>query len=121
MLQHPTRTALQEIIDNVQAAAMTEYRMLAGATVPHFRNSLLALINEINNDQLDEAIATKPLADLWSRADGASPENLSTGAEPGLCRRFGALVRLMTLHFGSHEGGCRWCRARSARGFFHEE
>jgi hypothetical protein len=64
MLQQPTRTALQETVDNVQAAAITEYRMLGGVTVPHFRQSLLDLIDALDHDQLEEAIATEPLADL---------------------------------------------------------
>lgn len=68
LLQQPTRTALQETVDNADAAVMAEYRMLAGVTVPHFRGSLLLLIEALNNEQLEEAIATAPLTDLWPRA-----------------------------------------------------
>ncbi len=47
-LQKPTRTALQETIDNADPAALTDYRILAGVTVPHFRPVLLPLIASLN-------------------------------------------------------------------------
>jgi hypothetical protein len=67
-LQEPTRTALQATIDNADPAALTDYRILAGATLPQFRAALLALIAGLNRKQLAGAIGSQPLADLWPRA-----------------------------------------------------
>lgn len=67
LLLQPTRTALQETVDNADPAALTEYRMLAGVTVPHFRNALLNVIAGLDRNHLANAIATQPLADLWPR------------------------------------------------------
>lgn len=68
LLQEPTRTALQQTVDNTNSARLTEYRILAGVTVPHFRDSLLGVINELDREQLAAAIAFQPLAELWVRA-----------------------------------------------------
>lgn len=68
LLLEPTRMALQATVDNADAAALTDYRMLAGVTLPHFRASLLAVIAALNDEHLANAIAMQPLADLWPRA-----------------------------------------------------
>lgn len=67
-LQEPTRTALQATIDNADPAALNDYRILAGVTVPQFRAVLLALITGLNREHLAGAIGSQPLADLWPRA-----------------------------------------------------
>ncbi|MDH2399052.1 hypothetical protein QCM77_03525 [Bradyrhizobium sp. SSUT18] len=67
-LQEPTRTALQEIIDNADPAVLADYRILAGVTVPQFRAVLLPLIAGLNREHLAAAIASQPLAELWPRA-----------------------------------------------------
>lgn len=67
-LQEPTRTALQTTIDNVDPAAAIDYRILAGVTVPQFREALLRLIDGLNQEQLSGAIAFQPLPELWPRA-----------------------------------------------------
>lgn len=67
-LQEPTRTALQATIDNADPATLTDYRILAGVTVPHFRPVLLPLIADLGREHLAAAIASQPLADLWPRA-----------------------------------------------------
>ena len=67
-LQEPTRTALQATIDNAEPAALTDYRILAGVTVPQFRASLLALTAALDREHLAGAIASQPLADLWPLA-----------------------------------------------------
>ena len=67
-LQEPTRTALQETIDNADPAALADYRILAGVTVPQFRAVLLPLIAGLNREHLAAAIASQPLAELWPRA-----------------------------------------------------
>jgi len=67
-LQEPTRTALQATIDNADPAALTDYRVLAGVTVPQFRAVLLPLIGALSREHLAAAIASQPLADLWPRA-----------------------------------------------------
>jgi hypothetical protein len=66
-LQEPTRTALQETIDNAAPAALADYRILAGVTVPQFRAVLLRLIVGLNRQHLAAAIASQPLAELWPR------------------------------------------------------
>lgn len=68
LLQQPTQTALQETVRNANANAGMDYRILAGVTVPHFREPLLALIAGLSRQQLVEAIAIQPLADLWPKA-----------------------------------------------------
>lgn len=67
-LQEPTRTALQATIDHANPAALTNYRILAGVTVPQFRDALLPTIAGLSREHLGAAIAFQPLADLWSRA-----------------------------------------------------
>jgi hypothetical protein len=42
--------------------------MLAGVSVPHFRDALLAVIAALNQNSLEQAIAAQPLSDLWPRA-----------------------------------------------------
>ena len=68
LLQQPTRTALQETVDNADAATLTDYRLLAGVNVAHFRDSLLAVIAAMDRNGVAQAIAVQPLADLWPRA-----------------------------------------------------
>ncbi|WP_118137666.1 hypothetical protein [Oceanicella sp. SM1341] len=67
-LQEPTRTALQATIDNAAPATLTDYRILAGVTLPQFRVALLALIAALDREHLVNAVASHPLADLWARA-----------------------------------------------------
>ena len=67
-LQDPTRTALQETVDNAEPAALADYRILAGVTVPNFRDALLATIAALSREHLAEAIAAEPLTELWPRA-----------------------------------------------------
>ena len=43
-LQEPTRTALLATIENADPAALADYRILAGVTVPQFRAALLVII-----------------------------------------------------------------------------
>lgn len=68
LLQQPTQTALQETVQNADANTTVDYRILSGVTVPQFRESLLALIARFSRQQLVEAIAFQPHADLWPKA-----------------------------------------------------
>jgi hypothetical protein len=68
LLQEPTRTALQETVDKFDPQTPTDYRMLAGVSVPYFRESLLAVIGVLDRDGLAKVIAARPLADFWQRA-----------------------------------------------------
>lgn len=68
LLQEPTRTALQETVDNADHGTLTDYRMLAGVGVSHFRDALLAVIAALDRNGVAQAIASQPLADLWPRA-----------------------------------------------------
>ncbi|MER2266083.1 hypothetical protein [Methylobacterium oxalidis] len=68
LLQQPTRTALQETVDNADPATLTEYRMLAGVSLPQFRAPLLAVIAGLDREGLSKAIAVEALVDFWPRA-----------------------------------------------------
>lgn len=68
LLQEPTRTALQETIENVVPATITDYRILTAVAIPQFREGLLALISGLTQQQLADAITFQPLADLWPKA-----------------------------------------------------
>jgi hypothetical protein len=67
-LEAATKTALQETVDNLDQAESIDYRVLAAVNLPEFRDSLLEFIEELTTDQLGEAIANEPLADLWPKA-----------------------------------------------------
>lgn len=67
-LQEPTRTALQETVENIDPNAIDKYRILEGIVLPQFRPSLLNLINRFTSDNLANAIAEQPLHELWPRA-----------------------------------------------------
>jgi hypothetical protein len=67
-LEAPTKTALEETVDNVPAVELMDYRVLAGVNLPQFRDSLLDLISHLSAEQLREAIAMEPLSDLWPEA-----------------------------------------------------
>jgi hypothetical protein len=67
-LEAPTKTALQETVDNADMAEVMDYRVLAGVNLPEFRDSSLDLIEQLSTEQLREAIAMEPLADLWPKA-----------------------------------------------------
>lgn len=68
LLQDPTRTALQETVDNTAAANLTDFSILDGLSVPQFRPALLQLIVGLSDEQLEQAIAAAPSSDLWPRA-----------------------------------------------------
>lgn len=88
-LQEPTRTALQQTIENSDAAGLTDYRILAGVAVAQFRPLLLRLIANLNRAQLAAAIASQPLAELWPRA---VLEYQSSGSWRGSEANFGELI-----------------------------
>jgi hypothetical protein len=67
-LEAPTKTALEETVDNADMAEFMDYRVLAGVNLPEFRDSALDLIEGLSTEQLREAIAMEPLADLWPKA-----------------------------------------------------
>jgi hypothetical protein len=68
LLHEPTRTALQTTIDNASLAAVIDYRILAGVTIPQFRDALLTLISGLSRQQLADAIGFSALAELWPKA-----------------------------------------------------
>ena len=68
LLLEPTRTALQETVEKADPATLSDYRMLAGVSMPNFRNALLAVIAGLSRERLIEAIAVQPLVELWPRA-----------------------------------------------------
>ena len=63
-LLEPTRTALQETVDNADPAALADYLILAGVTLPNFRDALLAVIAGLSPEHLVEAIAAEPRIEL---------------------------------------------------------
>lgn len=68
LLMEPTRTAMQETVDNAEPAVIDDFRILAGVTLPQFRAPLLAVIADLDAENLSTAIAARPLPDLWPRA-----------------------------------------------------
>lgn len=99
-LQEPTRTALQATIDNTDPAALTDYRILAGVTVPQFRDALLPFIADLNREHLVAAIASQPLADLWSRA---VEEYQGSGSFRGSEANFSDLITPFAGRLGSQQ------------------
>ena len=67
-LQEPTRTALQATIDNADPAMPFDNRILTGVALPQFHIALLQLISGLSRQRLADAVAYKPLAELWPRA-----------------------------------------------------
>lgn len=68
LLLEPTRTALQQTVENADPATLTDYRILSGLTVPHFRASLTRVIAGLSRERLAEAIAAQPHPELWPSA-----------------------------------------------------
>lgn len=99
-LQEPTRTALQATIDNADPAALTDYRILAGVTVPQFRDALLPIIAGLSREHLAVAIASQPLADLWSRA---VEEYQGSGSFRGSEANFSDLITPFAGRLGSQQ------------------
>lgn len=67
-LSPSTQAAIQNTVENMSSTEMTSYHILKGTTFPQFRTPLLRLIDSLSKEQLEEAIAARPLKDLWSRA-----------------------------------------------------
>lgn len=68
LLQQSTQTALLETVANTDPATLTDYRMLAGVSLPQFRGDLLNVIAGLDRVHLGDAIAAQPIADLWPHA-----------------------------------------------------
>lgn len=68
LLLETTRMTLQATVDNAEPAELADYRILAGVSLPQFRDSLLTVINRLNGQQLNDAIVTQPLPELWPQA-----------------------------------------------------
>jgi len=68
LLLEPTRTAIQQTVDNMNPTTLADYRILSGMTVPHFRAALLRVIGGLDRNQLAAAIAAHPRAELWPGA-----------------------------------------------------
>ncbi len=68
LLKPATRTALQQTVENVEAATLDDYLILEGVTVPHFRDALLRTISNLNREQLSNAIDARPRLELWPPA-----------------------------------------------------
>jgi hypothetical protein len=64
----PTRTALQETAANIEPDMLTEYQILAAASLPALRGSILELIGRLSSAQVMEALRLAPFDDLWSPA-----------------------------------------------------
>lgn len=99
-LQDPTRTALQATIDNADPATLTDYRILAGVSLPQFRAVLLALLAGLSREQLAAAIADQPLADLWPRA---LEEYQGSGSWRGSEANFSDLITPFAGRLGSQQ------------------
>ncbi len=86
-LQPPTQTALQETAANFDPLIGADFRILAGVAVPTFRESLLTVINNLDEAQLEQAIGVSPLPDLWVPAVQAYGESASFRGSEGRFRR----------------------------------
>ncbi|MCJ7853016.1 hypothetical protein [Pseudomonas monteilii] len=99
-LNQPTRTALQETVNNSAAEESLDYRILAGISLPQFRESITALIAALTHQQLVDAISTRPLAELWPKAIGIySRSNSWRGSE----ERFRELIMPFAGQLGSQQ------------------
>ncbi|WP_085646543.1 MULTISPECIES: hypothetical protein [unclassified Pseudomonas] len=67
-LQPATQTALQETAANFDPANAPDFRILAGVSLPTFREALLDVIENLNESQLALAVGVFPLPDLWRPA-----------------------------------------------------
>lgn len=68
LLQPPTQTALQETVQNAVGAQLTDVRILLGVSFPRFRAPLLAVISQLEKEDLVKAIAFSRLLELWPAA-----------------------------------------------------
>jgi hypothetical protein len=68
LLQQPTQTALQQTVNNANAANLGDVRILTGVSFAPFRGPLLEVIAGLDQEMLAEAIAASPLPDLWAAA-----------------------------------------------------
>ena len=67
-LQEPTRTALQETVNNANAANLADPLILKGVAFAQFQAPIVALIAGLDRDALAQAIAAAPLPELWAQA-----------------------------------------------------
>lgn len=86
-LQPATQTALQETAANFDPANAPDFRILAGVSVPAFRQALLGAIDNMDEDQLVQAIAISPLSELWIPAVESYGESGSYRGSEGRFRR----------------------------------
>ncbi len=68
LLMEPTRTALQQTVENVDPAGLTDFRILSGLTVPQFRAPLTRVIARLDREEFARAISAQPIIELWPRA-----------------------------------------------------
>ena len=68
LVQEPTRTSLQETVNNADGATLTDYLLLKGVAFAPFRAPILALIAVLDREALARAIAASPLPELWPQA-----------------------------------------------------
>lgn len=68
LLLEPTRTALQQTVENVDPAGLTDFRIFLGLTVPQFRDPLTRVIATLNREEFARAISAQPIIELWPRA-----------------------------------------------------
>ncbi|TXI48303.1 MAG: hypothetical protein E6Q50_11225 [Lysobacter sp.] len=68
LLLEPTRTALQQTVENVDPAGLTDFRIFSGLTVPQFRGPLTRAVATLNREEFAKAISAQPIIELWPRA-----------------------------------------------------
>lgn len=67
-LQEPTRTSLQETVNNANDANLADPLILKGVAFAPFQAPIVALIAGLDRDALAQAIAAAPLPELWPQA-----------------------------------------------------
>lgn len=68
LLQPATQTALQQTVNNANAANLGDVRILMGVSFAPFSAPLQAVIGALERDALAQAIAAAPMAELWDAA-----------------------------------------------------
>lgn len=67
-LLEPTRTALQQTVENFDQTGLTDFRIFSGMTLPQFREPLTRIAERLNREEFARAISTQPIIELWPRA-----------------------------------------------------
>lgn len=100
-LQDPTKTALQETVNNIDPQSITDYRVLLGVNAPQFRRALLRVISELDAESVISAVSQVAIPELWSRG-------ISIYRESGSYRGSEENFRKLIVPFAEEMNGDQW-------------